>query len=185
MVEDDEVAVLEVEAVEFVARALGVHHVFVDHEGRALGVACYALADLSYGSEFALEWGWMVLVGGLFLFCSKIFAGSELVWRAYEEVEEVVGGDVVGEILDEECSGGSLVRAGFGRSLVGGRVLPVDLGVDLGSAAHSLDAGFRGYSRWLMGGAETAEVCRGGRWKVGSCRSTRVQGAKAGSRTGT
>ena len=47
MVEDDEVAVLEVEAVEFVAGGFGVHDVFVDDEGGTLGIACYALSDLT------------------------------------------------------------------------------------------------------------------------------------------
>ena len=47
MVEDDEVAVLEVEAVQLVAGALRVHDIFVDDEGGALGVACDALADLA------------------------------------------------------------------------------------------------------------------------------------------
>ena len=47
MVEDDEVAGLEVEAVQAVARALGVINVLVDDVRGALGVGCNALADLS------------------------------------------------------------------------------------------------------------------------------------------
>ena len=47
VVEDDEVAVLEVEAVQLVACGFGVHDIFVDDKGRALGVARDALADLS------------------------------------------------------------------------------------------------------------------------------------------
>lgn len=46
MVEHDEVARLEVEAVQAVAGALGVVHVFIDDVGGALGVGCDALADL-------------------------------------------------------------------------------------------------------------------------------------------
>ena len=47
MVEYDEIAVLEVEAVQLVAGGFGVHDIFVDDEGGAFGVACYALADLA------------------------------------------------------------------------------------------------------------------------------------------
>ena len=47
MVEHYEVAALEVEAVEFVAGAFGVHDIFVDDEGGAFGVAGDALADLA------------------------------------------------------------------------------------------------------------------------------------------
>lgn len=46
MVEDDEVAGLEVEAVQAVARALGVINVLVDDVCGALGVGRDALADL-------------------------------------------------------------------------------------------------------------------------------------------
>ena len=75
MVQHDEIAILEVEAVQLVAGALGVHDIFVDDEGGAFGVCRDALADLAEGAEFA------------------------------EEVEEVVGADVVGEVLDEEGAG--------------------------------------------------------------------------------
>lgn len=43
----DEIAVLEVEAVELVAGLLGIHHILVDDKGSALGVAGNALADLA------------------------------------------------------------------------------------------------------------------------------------------
>lgn len=46
MVEDDEVARLEVEAVQAVAGAFGVVDVFIDDVGGAFGVGCDALADL-------------------------------------------------------------------------------------------------------------------------------------------
>lgn len=46
-VHTDEVAVLEVEAVELVAGLLGVHHVLIDDECSALGVVRNALADLA------------------------------------------------------------------------------------------------------------------------------------------
>lgn len=55
MVEDDEVAVLEVEAVELVAGGLGVHDVLVDDVGGALCVGRDALADLADGAEFAVS----------------------------------------------------------------------------------------------------------------------------------
>lgn len=47
MVENDEIAVLEVETVELVAGGFRVHHIIVDDEGSALGVGRDALADLS------------------------------------------------------------------------------------------------------------------------------------------
>ena len=46
MVEHDEVARLEVEAVQAVAGAFGVVDVFIDDVGGAFGVGCDALADL-------------------------------------------------------------------------------------------------------------------------------------------
>lgn len=49
MVEDDEVARLEVEAVQAVAGAFGVVDVFIDDVGGAFGVGCDALADLPGG----------------------------------------------------------------------------------------------------------------------------------------
>jgi hypothetical protein len=55
VVEDDEVAVHEVEAVELVAGLLGVGHLVVDDEGGALGVGGVALADLAHGAEFGEE----------------------------------------------------------------------------------------------------------------------------------
>lgn len=51
MVENDEVAVLEVEAVQLVARGFGVHDILVDDESGALGVVRNALADLPYRAE--------------------------------------------------------------------------------------------------------------------------------------
>ena len=53
MVEHHEVARLEIEAVQAVAGALGVVHVFIDDVGRALGVGCDALADLPGGYVLA------------------------------------------------------------------------------------------------------------------------------------
>ena len=71
MVEHNKIPVLEVEAVEFVAGALGVHDVFVDDEGGAFGVGRDALADLADGAEFTLRGvsrvvrGWGGVCGGL------------------------------------------------------------------------------------------------------------------------
>src|SRR5689334_13798175 len=47
MIHTDQIAVLEVKAVELVAGLLGIHYVFIDNEGRALGVVGNALTDLS------------------------------------------------------------------------------------------------------------------------------------------
>ena len=70
MVEHDEVARLEVEAVQAVAGAFGVVDVFIDDVGGALGVGCDALADLP---------GLFVLVG-----CWKVVgcaASCRIAWR--------------------------------------------------------------------------------------------------------
>ena len=91
MVEDDEVAGLEVEAVELVAGGFGVEDVFVDDEGGALSVRGDALADLS---ARVLVWAGRVMVG---LGNGGLPNGPELA----EEVEEFLGRDVVAEVLDE------------------------------------------------------------------------------------
>jgi hypothetical protein len=49
VVENHEIAVLEVEAVQFVASAFGVENILVNDECSALGVGCNALADLAGG----------------------------------------------------------------------------------------------------------------------------------------
>lgn len=43
----DEIAILEVESVQFVAGLLGVHDIFVDNESGALGSVGNSLADLA------------------------------------------------------------------------------------------------------------------------------------------
>jgi len=43
----NEVAILEVEAVQLVARLLRIHHVLIDNEGCTLGVVGNSLADLA------------------------------------------------------------------------------------------------------------------------------------------
>ena len=43
----DKVAVLEVVTVQLVARRLRIHHVLIDDEGSALGIAGNALPDLA------------------------------------------------------------------------------------------------------------------------------------------
>ena len=43
----NEIAILKVEAVELVASLLRVHHIFIDYERSALGVAGNALTDLA------------------------------------------------------------------------------------------------------------------------------------------
>ena len=47
VVQHNQVAVLEVEAVQLVARGFAVEHIFVDDKGGAFGVVGDALADLA------------------------------------------------------------------------------------------------------------------------------------------
>ena len=85
MVQHDQVAVHEVESVQFVAGLLGVHDVVVDDKRGALGGGGGAGADLADGTELA------------------------------EEVEQGGRIDVVGEVLDEEDAvrfGGKLLARG-------------------------------------------------------------------------
>jgi len=53
----DEITVLEVEAVQLVARLLGIHYVFIDNECRSLGVICNSLADLTERSVCCMVLG--------------------------------------------------------------------------------------------------------------------------------
>ena len=46
-VHTDKVAILKVEPVQFIAGLFCVHHVFIDHESGAFGVARNTLADLT------------------------------------------------------------------------------------------------------------------------------------------
>lgn len=55
MVEHDQIAIHEIEAVQLVAGLLGVGDLVVDDEGGALGVGGVALADLAHRTEFAEE----------------------------------------------------------------------------------------------------------------------------------
>jgi hypothetical protein len=55
VVEHDQVAVHEIEAVQLVAGLFGVGHLVVDHECGALGVGGVALADLAHRNEFTEE----------------------------------------------------------------------------------------------------------------------------------
>jgi len=83
MIQDDEVSVLEVEAIELVAGLFGVYNIFVDNECGTLCVVCDALADLADGTELA------------------------------KELKEFVGTDVVVEVLDEKRAGPWLARLGL------------------------------------------------------------------------
>lgn len=47
MIQNNQVTVLEIEAVELVAGLFCIHYVFIDNEGCAFGVVGDALADLS------------------------------------------------------------------------------------------------------------------------------------------
>ena len=53
MVQHDQVSVLEVEAVQFIAGSLGIHDIFVDDESGALGVSSDALANLAVDGMLA------------------------------------------------------------------------------------------------------------------------------------
>ena len=47
MVENDEIAILKIETVQFVASAFRIHDIFVDDESGTLGIGSDALTDLS------------------------------------------------------------------------------------------------------------------------------------------
>jgi len=84
VVEDDEVAVHEVEAVELVAGLLGVGHLVVDDEGGALGGGGVALADLAHGAEFGEEGEegrWVEVVAQVFYEEDAGDGEGDLVWE--------------------------------------------------------------------------------------------------------
>jgi hypothetical protein len=43
----NEISILEVESVQLIASLLGIHHVFINDEGRSLCIVGDSLADLS------------------------------------------------------------------------------------------------------------------------------------------
>jgi hypothetical protein len=47
VVQNDQVPILKVESVQFIARGLGVHDIFIDNERGSLGVVCDSLTDLA------------------------------------------------------------------------------------------------------------------------------------------
>jgi hypothetical protein len=51
----NEIAVLEVEAIEFVAGLLCIHYFFIDDERGAFGVTGYTLTDLAVESQYLLN----------------------------------------------------------------------------------------------------------------------------------
>jgi hypothetical protein len=109
VVEHDEVARLEVEAVQAVAGAFGVVHVFIDDVGGALGVGCDALADLPGGNGVLVRLrrfrcGGLRRVVSHRVRLSCLPDGTEFA----EKVEELFGADGVAEVLDKERSGGLL-----------------------------------------------------------------------------
>lgn len=91
MVEDDEVAVLEIEAVELVAGLFGVYNILVDNECGALCVVGDALTDLtdSWSAQCRARVG-------------KREWHSPNRTKLAKELKEVVGTDVVVEVLDEK-----------------------------------------------------------------------------------
>ena len=52
----DEISILEVEAVEFVASLLGVHHVFINNECGAFGIVGNSLANLTVDVQYGSFW---------------------------------------------------------------------------------------------------------------------------------
>lgn len=108
MVEDDQITGLEVEAVEAVASAFGVVHVFIDDVGGTLGVGCDSLADLPGRSVLVAPWAslrrahriaWDVCIPD----------GAEFA----EKVEQLFGADGVAEVLDKERSARVVSRMWF------------------------------------------------------------------------
>jgi hypothetical protein len=77
----DKVTILEVEAVQLVARLLRIHHILIDNECRALGVVGNALADLARYRQYAAT--------------SHAFSNLPDWTKLAEEVEELLRGDVV------------------------------------------------------------------------------------------
>lgn len=76
----DEVAILEVKAVQLVTRLFRIHHVFIDNESCALGAAGNSLADLAT----------------LLACCGSHPLVNIPDWtKLAEEVEELLGSDVV------------------------------------------------------------------------------------------
>lgn len=106
MVKHDEIAVLEVEAVQLVAGALGVEYIFIDNVGGAFGIGGDALADSA---------GWIIEVSTWMAEFSEK-ANALAYWPEFpEEFEQLFGGDVEGQVLGVERSvdfGRELGRAG-------------------------------------------------------------------------
>ena len=76
----DEITVLEVEAVQLVARLLGIHYVFIDNECRSFGIIRNSLTDLTRWSVCCMVLGVMNIPN----------------WtKLSEEVEELLWCDVV------------------------------------------------------------------------------------------
>ena len=79
---------MEVEAIQLVARLLGVHDILVDHKRRTLGVACYPLTYLPGSSVSFVP----VHVGDV---CWR--EGVDVPYRTEfpKQLEQIVGRDVV------------------------------------------------------------------------------------------
>lgn len=131
MVEDNEVAVLEIESVELVAGLFGVYHILVDNECGALCVVGDALADLANSSLAQCR----ATVGEKSQYSPD---RTELA----KELEEIVGTDVVVEVLDEKRAVAQSARVvswalGYGAC----KCLPVHFWSKFTAATHSLDTG--------------------------------------------
>lgn len=146
MVEDDEVAALEVEAVQAVAGAFGVVDVFIDDVGGAFGVGCDSLADLPrrgvsvwFVERFAPGEGWAHCVA----WRECLPDGAEFA----EKVEQLFGADGVAEVLDKQRSARSvswtvvLAETSAARRA---RDLPVHFWGEAATPAHSLASVFGG-----------------------------------------
>ena len=100
VVENHEVAILEVEAVEFVAGRFSVHDVFKDDEGSAFCIAGYALADLS-AEEGVLA---SVVVRAVSRDSSETGVDLPDSAKAAKEVEQLLRRNSKGQVLAKQRS---------------------------------------------------------------------------------
>lgn len=108
MIKDDKISILKVEAVQLVTGLLRIHDIFVDYKDCPFSSICGALTDLSNGAEFA------------------------------KEIEQLLGADIIVEILDEECPRWRTALALDRWRWIQGK-LPVDFWSQLPLSAHDGD----------------------------------------------
>lgn len=112
----DQIAVLEVEAIQLVTRLLGIHDIFVDDECGTLGIVCDALTDLTALVSVCQVSRWRSRAG---LLDRGHPQGSynHVPYRAKlsEEVEQLLRSDVVAIISSSVDSPERGQRASSGR----------------------------------------------------------------------